>query len=443
MKGIVMKRVITFTVICALLFGTVFTGGPIEVYAAKTLEDYNDEYLELEEKLKKNQANIQNAESEIKNKEAYVETLNGQRDVVQEQIDVLDEKISVLGDEIAVLDVSINELASEIAVHDKKINSLEAEKKTAEDELDKTFEQLKLRLRASYISGTSSVIELLLTSDSVATFLVRSEYIKRSSENDKEFMGNLEDQIDEIKVIESEIKIQRDEVADKKSVFDAQKAELVANQNEIQSSANILESKRNELSAKKTEAASMINQLNKDSKAYKEQIAQIEADMNEIEELIRQYTTNPPSDSNLPDNPINAQGWMWPVKAEGMQVCSPYGMRIHPLYGDYRMHTGVDIDSRLGNAYLFRKPVVASKAGTVTYSGVNGGYGNCVIINHGGGYSTLYAHCDELTVSSGQYVTQGQTVGLVGTSGVSSGEHLHFEVRINGQHTNPMNYISL
>ncbi|MBQ3005919.1 MAG: hypothetical protein IJD88_08285, partial [Clostridia bacterium] len=230
MKGIVMKRVITFTVICALLFGTVFTGGPIEVYAAKTLEDYNDEYLELEEKLKKNQANIQNAESEIKNKEAYVETLNGQIDVVQEQIDVLDEKISVLGDEIAVLDVSINELASEIAVHDKKINSLEAEKKTAEDELDKTFEQLKLRLRASYISGTSSVIELLLTSDSVATFLVRSEYIKRSSENDKEFMENLEDQIDEIKVIESEIKIQRDEVADKKSVFDAQKAELVANQ---------------------------------------------------------------------------------------------------------------------------------------------------------------------------------------------------------------------
>ncbi len=438
-----MKRVITLTVICALLLGTIFTGGPIEVYAAKTLEDYNDEYLELEERLKKNQENIQNAEAEIKNKEAYVENLNDQIGVVQEQIDVLDEKISVLGDEIAVLDVSINELAAEIAVHDEKINALEEEKTAKENQLDKTFEQLKLRLRASYISGTSSVIELLLTSDSVATFLVRAEYIKRSSEQDKNLMGTLEAQIDEIKVLEGEIKIQRDEVADKKAVFDAEKAELVSNQNEIKSSANILESKRNDLAARKMEAASMINQLNKDSKAYKDQIAQIEADMQEIEALIQKYTANPPENPNLPDNPVNSQGWMWPVKAEGMQVCSPYGMRVHPIYGDYRMHTGVDIDSRLGNAYLFRKPVVASKAGTVTYSGVNGGYGNCIIISHGGGYSTLYAHCDALTVSSGQYVTQGQTVGLIGTSGVSSGEHLHFEVRINGQHTNPMNYISL
>jgi len=288
----------------------------------------------------------------------------------------------------------------------------------------------------------------------ISAFLVRAEFIKRTSENDKKLMTKIEGQIDELKDLENEVKVQRKAVADKRAVHEKERAELLGSQNDLKSSVNILETKQQDLGAKKTEAGLLLEKLDKDSAAYKEQIAQIENDMNSIEALIQQYSSS--GSATLPEIDIptggtvedglfepNSKGWLWPVKAKGMQVCSPYGMRWHPVYGGYRMHTGVDIDSSLGNAYVRRKPIVASKAGVVTYSGWNGGYGKCVIVDHGQGISTLYAHCDELTVNSGQTVAQGQTIALLGTTGTSTGEHLHFEVRVNGSHTNPMNYISL
>ena len=429
-----MKKIISTLMIFTLIFGVLVYPGGLDVFA---VEDYNEEYLKLQEKLEKAEDNMQNAQSQISSKEAYVETLNQQISVVQEQIDVLDEKIGALQVKIDGLNVNIDKLATEIAEHDAKIEKLQGEITAAKDELDTTFEQLKVRLRASYISGSSSMLELLLTSDDVSKFLIRAEYIKRSSDKDQEIMDSLEDQIDELKTLETEEKEQRKVVADKKSVFDAEKAELVENQNEIKSSANILENKKSDLSNKKSEAASMINQLNKDTQTYKNLIAEIESDMEEMEEKFREQTSSGSASGSVTLSP---GGWAWPVPMAGTYVSSPYGYRIHPIYGTYRMHTGIDISGGGING----QRIVASKAGTVTYAnwGYGGGYGNYVIVDHGGGYSTLYAHCSSLAVSSGQYVKQGQTIAYVGSTGASTGPHLHFEVRINGNHTNPLNYVS-
>ncbi len=447
-----MKRFISSLLAVALIFGVlVFPGVDV---AAKTLEDYNDEYDELEQSLKEKEDKLAQAQQEIEDSEAYVEALNSQIDKVERQIELLEERISLLNDDIEVQTKSIEKLEVEIAKFDAEIEALEKEITKAKNELDATFTQLKDRLRASYISGESSTMELLLTSKDVSTFLVRAEYIKRTAENDEKLMAKIEEQIDELNVLENEVKVQRKAVADKKAVHEKEKEELVSSQNDLKSSVSVLETKQNDLGVKRTEAGLLLEKLDKDSAAYKEQIAQIEDDMNSIEALIRQYSSSGsgtlpeidfPTGGTVGDGLFepNSKGWLWPVKAKGMQVCSPYGMRWHPVYGGYRMHTGVDIDSSLGNAYVRRKPIVASKAGTVTYSGWNGGYGKCVIVDHGSGISTLYAHCDELTVNSGQYVQQGQTIALLGTTGTSTGEHLHFEVRVNGNHTNPMNYISL
>ncbi len=427
-----MKKIISTLMIFTLIFGVLVYPGGLDAYA---VEDYNEEYLELQEKLEDAEDKMKDAQAEISTKEAYVETLNEQIAVVQEQIDVLDEKIGALQVKIDELNVNIDKLATEIAEHDAKIEELQGKITESKTELDETFEQLKARLRASYISGSSSMLELLLTSDNVSTFLIRAEYIKRSSEKDQKLMNTLEDQIDELKTLENEEKEQRQEVADKKAVFDAEKEELVANQNEIKSSANILESKKSDLSIKKSEAASMINQLNKDSKAYKDQIAQIEADMAEIEELFREQ-----SNSGSGSAELTPGEWAWPVPMAGTYISSPYGYRYHPITGVYKMHTGIDISGGGINGHR----IVASKAGTVTYTnwGYGGGYGNYVIVSHGGGYSTLYAHCSSLAVSTGQYVTKGETIAYVGSTGASTGPHLHFEVRINGNHTNPSNYVS-
>ena len=124
--------------------------------------------------------------------------------------------------------------------------------------------------------------------------------------------------------------------------------------------------------------------------------------------------------------------YLWP--ADG-SPSSPFGYRVHPIFGTLRFHSGLDIAAGGG------APIRAADSGTVIHSGWYGGYGNCLIIDHGGGYSTLYAHCSALYVSYGQAVRQGQTVAAVGSTGYSTGPHLHFEVRINGNPVDPRGFL--
>ena len=125
------------------------------------------------------------------------------------------------------------------------------------------------------------------------------------------------------------------------------------------------------------------------------------------------------------------QGFILPLKGK---IDSGFGMRRHPVYGDVRMHTGTDIDGRTGD------PVVAAKEGRVILAGVFGGYGNCVIIQNGG-VSTLYGHLSSIDVSVGNTVNKGEFIGRVGSTGVATGPHLHFEVRINGDPKDPMLFL--
>lgn len=124
--------------------------------------------------------------------------------------------------------------------------------------------------------------------------------------------------------------------------------------------------------------------------------------------------------------------FIWPVQGE---ITSYYGWRTHPIFGTTRYHSGYDIACDTGT------PIAAADSGTVVYSGWLGGYGYCVMIDHGGGLVSLYGHNSELWVSEGQYVQQGQTIALAGSTGWSTGPHCHFEARLNGELTDPMNYL--
>ncbi len=136
-------------------------------------------------------------------------------------------------------------------------------------------------------------------------------------------------------------------------------------------------------------------------------------------------------------NPVSYDGgqFMWPVPST-RYITSPYGYRIHPVYNYKKFHSGIDIGASYG------VDIVAAADGTVTLATTNGGYGKCVIINHGSGITTLYAHNSQLLVSNGQSVTRGQVVAKAGSTGVSTGPHLHFEVRVNGSTTDPMPYFN-
>ena len=126
------------------------------------------------------------------------------------------------------------------------------------------------------------------------------------------------------------------------------------------------------------------------------------------------------------------QGYNWPLVG---RLSSGFGFRVHPIFGTRRMHTGLDIGGTAG------EPIYAAKAGTVIFAGWRGGYGNAVVIDHGGGFSTLYAHQSQTGVPVGQEVALGDVVGYVGSTGWSTGPHLHYELRLNGSPIDPLPYL--
>jgi murein DD-endopeptidase MepM/ murein hydrolase activator NlpD len=154
------------------------------------------------------------------------------------------------------------------------------------------------------------------------------------------------------------------------------------------------------------------------------------AEDRQIQNLITTSSPTKVSVSQL--RPPSAYGFQWPVVGP---VTSEYGYRIHPVYGTRKLHSGLDISAPRGT------PIAAATDGVVLAAGVRGGYGNCVIIDHGDGVSTLYGHMSQISVSEGRTVKRGDTVGLVGATGTATGNHLHFEVRINGEATNPRSYL--
>ena len=148
---------------------------------------------------------------------------------------------------------------------------------------------------------------------------------------------------------------------------------------------------------------------------------------------LNRQNNNKGSSSNS-SGATNTGGWLYPLPYQ-CQVTDSYGYRIHPLTKKYSWHNGVDFGAAAGTAIL------AAKSGTVTTAAYSGAWGYYVVINHGDGYSTLYAHQPSLSVSVGDYVTQGQTIGYVGSTGYSTGPHLHFTIYYNGSDVNPFNYI--
>ncbi|MEZ5375400.1 MAG: peptidoglycan DD-metalloendopeptidase family protein [Acidimicrobiales bacterium] len=168
---------------------------------------------------------------------------------------------------------------------------------------------------------------------------------------------------------------------------------------------------------------------------WEETVAEFAAEEAALSEFIRAEEAKaipPPPPPAAGAGGVSASGFQWPISA---YVTSEYGWRIHPIYGTKRLHAGIDLGAGTGT------PIAASAGGTVIHAGPYGGYGNAVIINHGNGITTLYAHQSKIAVSTGQQVGRGEVIGYVGSTGNSTGPHLHFEVRVNGSAVNPRGYL--
>ena len=396
-------------------------------------------------------------QSEINALQAKRDQIRAQQVEQQNQIDGLrNEKAGVL-EQKAALDQEANLTQEEINVVQEQIElyadlivEKKAELEEAKAEEAEQSELFRVRMREMEEGGKLSFIVVLLESRSISDLLTRIDMISEIMSYDKALEKALMEARAKVEEAEKALEDAKAEQEAKKGELEARKADLLA---QVAEAEALVKSLENDIEAYKaayneTEAAKQALQREIDEK-----VAQMEAERRAAEEAARkaaeeaarqqaqqqqqqqQTTPSQPTQPTTPTYTTGSGSMIWPCPS-CHTITSEFGWRIHPIYGTSKYHSGVDIGASYGAT------VIAADSGTVITAGWVSGYGNCIVISHGNGVSTLYGHLSSIAVSSGQSVSQGQTIGYVGSTGNSTGPHLHWEVTVNGESQNPLNYAS-
>ena len=388
------KRALAAGLMTALLVGALLPGGgPVQhAQAASTSQ------------LKSRLAELKSARAEAN---AAVEALEGESEKYSEKI--------------AALDYQIQSTRAELNATQKIIDSLTRDIADKQDELDETIAQLdekqelfETRIRVMYENGDTTYLEVLLSSEDFSDMLTNMEIVSQIMDYDKRI-------VEEYKTLKAQI--------------ETQKAALESDRKDKQDYADDLEQAYEEIEAQKKEYKALKAKVDSDLALKKAEAERMLREQDEINDEIAALSRQETAASGGGGGKVYSGSLVWPCPSYS-RISSQYGYRTHPISGTRKLHKGLDIAASSGN------PVIAAASGTVVKSYFSSSYGNYVVISHGGGLMTAYAHMTRRLVSAGQTVAAGQQVGTVGSTGNSTGPHLHFEVYVGGSTTNPMNYFS-
>lgn len=378
-------------------------------------------FSSLEDKIKESQQQLGRVEKNLKDRGKKLAEFRSEEKKLESDLANLESRLQSLQRELDRLEREIREVTADIELKEREL--AEAEKQV---EARDAF--LKKRLRAIYEEGDAGYMEVLFEVNSFAEFITRLNDLKLIAEND---LGLLEKAFEEKKAVEAA----KEELEEERARLQNLKVEQVKN--------------REELRKQQAAREELLKVVQENIEAQEKAINELEQESKKIEALIQQLQVEMYSQTShyTPSGDL-----LWPLAGYGTSwITSGYGPRVHPITGKAgQFHGGVDIGiphSRWpGSGGYNGNPVYirAADDGVVIYAGLNGslsyGYGRLVIIDHGKGLTTLYAHCHSILVAPGQAVSRGQNVALVGSTGSSTGPHVHFEVRVNGTRQNPMNY---
>lgn len=304
-----------------------------------------------------------------------------------------------------------NDLAAintEIAETEEKITFTVTEIDNKQRDYEGRMLIFSQRLVDMYEYGDVSFLEVLLQASDLRDFLTRFEYLKYIAGNDQKML-------DEVIALKDKLEEEKVSLETMKSTLEVKQKEQLAKSAELETASNQKEA--------------VVAEINAQQDTYYDMLDAIEEESRQIAAEIQRIQAASSGTSKAPG------AYLWPCPSSG-RITSKYGYRIHPISGVKKLHSGTDIAASYG------ADVIAAAGGTVIKSEYYGGYGNCIIIDHGGGMSTLYGHMSSLVAKNGDTVAAGQVIGKVGSTGASTGNHLHFEVRINGATTEPTNYVS-
>ncbi len=426
-------------------------------------EELEDRIDEIDAEIAANKVKLESLKDKKDKQMEYLDTLETQIETVESKVSNLQTQIEKIDGQVKKLNSELKQLDNEITEINSGIDTAQKDIITMQDNISSTSDQLASKLRSSYMNGNDSALKILMGSDSLASFLTRLEMMKRSSERDKSLILGFRDKVTKLNKTKEKLEKDKVEVSSKITEANEKKALSLEKKSELEVKQKSYDTTMNDLEDKYAEVETIISGLDKSSAEYKKynnelQKEKAEADA-EIDRILSEYyatQTTLPVNNNEPTSANNSSGnsgssttkpagpsytakgdWLWPLGNASCYISSPFGYRSASISGN-SFHGGTDI----AGGGISGKPVYASRAGKViTAVTSNRGYGIYVLVDHGDGYSTLYAHMSARYVSSGDNVSKGQMIGRVGSTGNSTGPHLHFEVRYYGEKKNPMNFV--
>lgn len=399
-----------------MIFGLVAGALANFVSAEKSSAEIKQEINQMKEQLKNNKSEVAKLKSQVK------ANMNKMEDIVENK-NLIDQQIFLLHEQV-------QNLAKQITAYSNMIADKQAELDAATARYEALNDKYKERIRAMEEDGKLSYWSVLFKANSFSDFLDRLSMIEEIAAADQRRLQELNEAA---KVVETA----KTELVNEKISLEASKKELEGSSEELEKSREEADKLLKQLIATGEEYQRLLDEAEKKESETASQVDKLEYAYDAAKE--REYqqwlASQPPKQTGGSANTVDGMTWLLPVNYT--RFSSPFGYRVHPVYGDWRFHYGVDLSAPQGT------PIYASRGGKVVYATYDSSSGYYVSINHLDGFTTKYLHMTHYIVSAGQYVAPGQIIGYVGSTGTSTGPHLHFSVYYNGTAVNPAKYINI
>lgn len=372
----------------------------------------NEAIQQAQQAIQQAEQDRQNLQNGLSNVQAVLNGLKDEQGDLQANIQQLDSSINEIQDAIAALDVQIENQQARIEETTQQLNE-------ATRVADEQYEAMKLRIQFMYENGNTMYMEMIFSSSSFADFLTKSEYITSMTEYDREKLA---------------------EYISTKELIEAAKEQLEAEEAVLEEARSVQEQERASLEEAQNVKSQLLSQTNNEIRTTQQQISDYNEELDAMAQTIKDLEDKVAEEKRkllLANGQLltyDGGTFCWPL-AKYTRVSSEFGTRMHPTLGVPLFHNGVDLASPYGT------DIYAAYDGKVVAAAYTSVMGNYVMIDHGTGLYTVYMHCSKLYVNEGDIVVRGETIAAVGSTGRSTGNHLHFSVRSNGEYISPWNYI--
>lgn len=411
------KLTTPLSAILALVLAFSLFSGVVPMARAASSSELKQELNALEKENEKLEEKMEEIGDQISENQSEIQKIASEKNAIDQEVSILNQQMVNLNEQIRTYGLLIAD----------KQDDLEA----AQQRLKELNEKNKERIRTMEEDGNLSYWSVLFKANSFADLLDRLNMIEEIAAADRRRLKEMSEAAELVAQAQQDLETE-------KSSLEAAKADLAIKQDALAEKRAEADALLAELHAKGQEFDALMEQAEDEAEKLLKEIAKTEKEYNDAkkkEEEATKPTTTPVFGSSTPPSSV-VNGIKWILPCSYSRVSSPYGYRIHPVYKTWKFHSGIDLSASSGT------PIYATRSGTVTTAKYHYSAGNYVTINHGDGFSSTYMHMTHYIVGVGQRVEAGQIIGYVGSTGVSTGPHLHFALYYNGETVNPATYIN-